>query len=115
MRSYPSVDGPSLDIDPLLDEIREGEGVARVQMAHGEPCWVVTRFDDVRTVYADARFCRRGTTEATAPRTTATMLVQPGTLNSMDGPDHVRLRRSVLRVFTPRRVEALRPRAQELA
>ncbi|MFD5871645.1 cytochrome P450 [Streptomyces sp. NPDC060322] len=40
--------------------------------------------------------------------TTPTMLI-------MDGVDHSRLRRPIQRAFTPRRVEALRPRVQEIA
>ena len=34
---------------------------------------------------------------------------------TMDPPDHTRLRRLVAKAFTARRVEALRPRAREIA
>ena len=36
------------------------------------------------------------------------------TMLNLDPPDHHRLRRLVSKVFTPRMIEALRPRVQEL-
>ena len=110
----PTVAGPSLTIDPALDRLRHEEPVARVRLPYGEEAWAVTKHDDVKTVYDHPAFCRRGTTDERAPRVTSVVLVQPGTLNSMDDEEHKRLRSFVGKVFTPRRVEALRPRAQEI-
>ncbi|MCP2092147.1 MULTISPECIES: hypothetical protein [Actinosynnema] len=39
----------------------------------------------------------------------------PGNILGMAPPDHTRLRRLVAKAFTVRRVERLRPRAQEIA
>ncbi|HEX8803263.1 MAG TPA: hypothetical protein VF743_03685, partial [Acidimicrobiales bacterium] len=94
VRTFPTRERPGLGIDPLLEEIRDEGRAARVTLPHGEPCWVVAGYDDVRTVYADPRFRREGTTTEAAPRTTSIVLVRPGTLNSLDGVEHTRLRRA---------------------
>src|SRR5437016_1748381 len=39
---------------------------------------------------------------------------RPRAILSLDPPDHTRLRRLVSKAFTPKRVEALRPRVQQL-
>jgi cytochrome P450 len=110
-KPFPTREGPALDPDPLIPETVAGAGVQRIQPAYGRPCWVVARYDDVRVVLGDTRFVRHGTWAEDASRTTEINLLQPGTLNAMDGPEHARLRRFVSRTFTARRVDALRPRA----
>jgi nocardicin N-oxygenase len=74
---------------------------------------VVTRYDDVRTVLADARFSRAATVEPGAPQLSKSPPLAGG-LFTMDPPEHTRLRKLVLREFTNRRVQQLRPRIQEL-
>src|SRR6185369_14426312 len=58
-------------------------------------------------------FSRRAACQDDAPRKTPGV-VQRGSLASMDGADHARLRRLVSRALTVRRMEGLRPRTQEL-
>jgi cytochrome P450 len=99
--------------DPALDAWRRDEPVKRVQLPYGRWCWIVTRHDDVKLVLTDARFSRRAAAQDDAPRKTPGV-VQKGSLASMDGPDHTRLRRLVSRALTVRSMEALRPRTQEL-
>jgi cytochrome P450 len=105
---YPLDESPSLHEPPRqLAELREGNPVARVQLADGSPSWLVTRYADVRTVVTDARFSRA----VSAPDTELTVLAEMAkqTMLGMDPPDHTRLRRLVTTAFTPRRVEDLRP------
>lgn len=111
---FPTVSGPSLRTDPMLDELRQIEPVAKVQLPFGQPAWLVTKYDDVKRVYDDDAFCRRGTTDEGVPRLSAVVRMQPGTLNSMDDEEHKRLRAFVGKAFSTRRVEGLRPRAQEV-
>jgi cytochrome P450 len=110
---FPTVSNPDMRHDPALDAWRRDEPVKRVQLPYGRWCWIVTRHEDVKLVLTDARFSRRAAAQDDAPRKTPGV-VQKGSLASMDGPDHTRLRRLVSRALTVRSVEALRPRTQEL-
>jgi nocardicin N-oxygenase len=110
---FPTVTRPQLRHDPALDRWRVEEPVRRIQMPHGRWCWVVTRNADVREVMTDPRFSRRAAAADDAPRRTPGV-VQRGSLASMDGADHSRLRRLLSRALTVRHMEALRPRTVEL-
>jgi cytochrome P450 len=85
--------------------------------------WVLTRYADVSAVLRDARFGREGferhfgasrtsTPGGDGPASSACP-ASGGHRQSMlfrDPPHHTRLRGAVSRLFTPRAVEALRPR-----
>jgi cytochrome P450 len=76
--------------------------------------WVLTRYADVATVLRDPRFGREGFEQHFAPDG-ASGAEAAGHRQSMlfrDPPHHTRLREAVSRAFTPRAVEALRPRIQ---
>ncbi len=113
VRQFPTVTEQGLDPDPLLDELRNSEPVARVQLPYGQPCWLVTRYEDVRSMLGDPRFSRAATIEADVARTTMVFPIADSILG-MDPPDHTRIRRLVSATFTARRVQALRGRAQEI-
>jgi cytochrome P450 len=110
---FPTIASPQLRHDPALDEWRRDEPVRRIQLPYGRWCWVVTRHADVKLVLTDPRFSRRAAGKDDAPRKTPGV-VQRGSLASMDGADHARLRRLVSRALTVRRMEALRPRTEQL-
>lgn len=100
-------------------EIREQEPIAKVHLSSGTWAWAITRHEDVRTMLADPRF----SSDRTNPNFPA--LVNGGRLRpdgekaeksmiSLDAPEHGPARRAVLGEFTVRRMEALRPRIQEI-
>jgi cytochrome P450 len=62
----------------------------------------------------DRRFMRSLTVGKDAPRATEA-IESESSIITMDPPEHSRLRRLVMKAFTPKRVELLRPRIQELA
>lgn len=112
--SYPTADLPRLDPEPLLRRLRDEQPLVRVRLPYGEPTWLATRYEDVRTVLSDPRFSRAlavGRDEPRVRRYTG----DGSTILSLDPPDHSRLRRLVSKAFTMRRVEDLRARAQEIA
>jgi cytochrome P450 len=113
-RDYPFSQSDRLDVDPLFAVLRKEEPLCRVQLPYGEPAWLASRYADVRTVLGDARFSRAAATGRDQPRVRA-HAGPPGNIMSLDPPEHSRLRRLVMNAFTMRRVEALRPRAQEIA
>lgn len=89
--------------------LRETDPVARVLLPTGYRAWLVTRYDDVRTVLADPRLSRAATTRPDTPRL-GPARPEPDSLMAMDPPDHTRLRRLLVPAFSSRRIERLRPR-----
>jgi nocardicin N-oxygenase len=109
----PSIAGQQLEPDPLLLELAREHAAFRMRAPYGGECWMITRYDDVRAVQADPRFSREAMIGQDVARTSAYPL-QGDSILGMDPPEHTRLRRLVSREFTARRVEQLRPRAQEM-
>ena len=76
--------------------------------------WVLTRYEDVVSSLRDPRFAKEAIAAFVAARFGMTL---PGVGVSMldrDPPDHTRLRGLVNKAFTPRVVEVLRPRVQQI-
>lgn len=98
------------DPHPRLHRLRRIAPVHRSQSVHA---WLLTRYDDCHLALKDPRFGKRFTEvldrssptwrDHDAIASFARMMVQ------LDAPDHTRLRRSVSRAFTARRIGALRP------
>ncbi|MCA1185094.1 MULTISPECIES: cytochrome P450 [unclassified Saccharopolyspora] len=112
-RTFPFSRPERLDPEPLFQELRE-QPLLRVRLPYGEPAWLASRYEDVKVVLGDPRFSRAASVGRDEPR------MRPhqgssGNILSMDPPEHSRLRRLVMKAFTQRRVEQLRPRVQEIA
>lgn len=113
VRAYPFSPADRLNVDPRLAEICGEHPVLRVSLPYSGDAWLVTRHADVKVVLADRRFSRAAAVGVDVPRTVAAGL--PGTsMASMDPPEHTRLRRRVANSFSVRRVEGMRPRAQQI-
>lgn len=110
---YPFNDPGSLGLHDAYRAAQRQPGLIRVRLPHGEPAWLATRYADARFVLGDPRFSRAAAQHHDAPRMRAGQT--DGGILSMDPPEHTRLRRLVATAFTVRRVEALRPRAREIA
>src|SRR3984885_11028635 len=84
----------------------------RRALYHGEPAWVVSRYQDIRAALLDPRLSADTIPASLKPvspdSTTPVMFAR------IDDPEHNRLRRMMTRDFTFRRCEALRPQIQEL-
>jgi cytochrome P450 len=100
---------------PALADAQREAAVVQVNTADGGVAYLVTRYQDVRTVMVDARFSRAAAarSEAAAADFGLGALVTES-MAGMDPPEHTRLRKLVVRAFTARRVEELRPRAAEI-
>ena len=110
--SYPFSDPKALELDHRYLDAQHASGMIRIQMPHGEPAWMATRYADVRLVLSDKRFSRAETLRHDEPR------LRPappsGGLLSMDPPEHTRLRGLISKAFTARRVEQLRPLIRQI-
>ncbi|MFJ8751913.1 cytochrome P450 [Streptomyces sp. NPDC102441] len=96
---------------PYYAKLR-AEGPAHpVRTDEFERVWMIVGYEEARAALADQRFSKDWrTTElfsATSNPINANML-------EMDAPDHTRLRKLVAREFTARRIEAMRPRVEQI-
>ncbi|MFE6761430.1 cytochrome P450 [Streptomyces sp. NPDC057689] len=95
---------------PHYERMRAAGPVHLIRTDEFDRVWLVVGYDEGRAVLADQRFgkdWRALPGEMGGDPINANML-------EMDAPDHTRLRKLVVRAFTPRRIEALRPRVQEI-
>ncbi len=105
--------------------MRDDDPVFRQPGLDGEtPIWFVTRYDDVVAVLLDdERFVLDPKLALTAEELEEMEKASPFPVDervnnhvlTKDGENHRRLRRLVTKAFTPRMVEGLRPRIQEIA
>lgn len=102
---------------PLYDELRS---VAPIYQDPATGTWILTRFADCEAILRNPRWSsdpsharHKRSIEEMSTREVIGELDFP-VLLFMDPPDHTRLRKLVSKAFTPRSVERLRPRVQEL-
>ncbi|MQY17174.1 cytochrome P450 [Nocardia macrotermitis] len=114
VRDYPFGDPVRLEIHPLFERLRHEEPISRVHLPYGGDGWLVTRYDDVKFVLADPRFSRAVTVDREDVPRAVPQPTRGNSLLSMDPPEHSRLRKLVAKAFTSRRVDLLRPRAQQI-
>ncbi|MFI9804031.1 cytochrome P450 [Streptomyces sp. NPDC052301] len=115
VRQWPGLDLPGTEFDPVLTELMRDGPVTRVQLPNGEGwAWLVTRYDDVRTVANDPRFSRRAVLGRQVTRLAPHFVPDRGAVGFLDPPDHTRLRRSVAAAFTAKGVERVREKARAM-
>ncbi|MFC9028519.1 cytochrome P450 family protein [Streptomyces arboris] len=97
---------------PVYAALRAKGPVHRVRIPEGTHAWLVVGYEAGRTLLADQRLSKQWAKASPALGVTK---VSAGTsMLSSDTPDHTRLRKLVTREFTPRRMEQLTPRVQEM-
>jgi cytochrome P450 len=105
----------------VYQRLREERPVTRAITRAGSPVWLVTRYDDVRTILADPRV----SADITNPGFPLFQILSPTaqegqdrsqnvTLLRMDPPDHTLYRRLLTKNFMVKRVEAMCPAIQKL-
>src|SRR3990170_1910035 len=119
VRYTPFIPEVHADPYPLYRQLRSEDPVHWNDIFEG---WVLTRYDDVVSVLEDPRFSAdrrqaknrimrevlRREEEFQGP------FARGRTMLTADPPEHTRLRGLVSKAFTPRAVQALRPRIQEI-
>ncbi|MFD4639523.1 cytochrome P450 [Lentzea sp. NPDC058436] len=88
------------DPSPYFDVWRK-RGPSQVETPDGQTSWMISRHDDV--------------VQALSHPALSSTIVPSGMLNHSDPPEHTQLRKPVARAFSTRRMEALRPRIEEIA
>jgi cytochrome P450 len=100
--------------EPEYALLRATEPVARVTLPFGGQGWLITRYNDVKTVLADPRFSRAATSGPNVARFEPVPPPPVGVFVS-DPPEQARLRSLIAQAFTMRRVEAMRARVRTVA
>ena len=110
--------GCPFDPPPELAGLREREPFSRVRIWDGTPAWLITRYQDQRTILADDRFSANASrpgfptqSPGIAARRTSG---NPLPFITMDDPDHNRVRRMFTSYFSVKRARALVPRLTEI-
>ena len=97
---------------PTLELLREEAPVYYAALNTGKPYWLVTKYEDALMIFKDPRFSKVAPNAGASP-TVASKLFSHVMLY-MDGQDHTRLRQLIQKAFTPKLIDALRPRIQEI-
>jgi cytochrome P450 len=100
--------------------LRNEVPVCRIKLPAGQQGWLVTRYDDVSRLLKDERLVKDPanalTPEMSAKQPKIPKFLMPLTRNmlGMDDPDHARLKKLVQAGFTPKRMDQLVGRTEEI-
>ena len=115
--------------DPTRPAYRENPYPSLARLRHEEPvhfsrqlgAWILTAYDDCLRVLQDDEHFSSDLDSSSGPagrafaeRRKAAPLGDVAVLSNSDPPDHSRLRTVVSRAFTPKALEAMRPRVEQL-
>ncbi|MFE3030914.1 cytochrome P450 [Streptomyces canus] len=114
----PAIPLPQPDIlqaPPLAGELREKCPFAKVRTPAGDEAWLVTGYEAIKQVYSDDRFGVSHRDPEHAPRLGASTLIGgPGGNFDTEPEDRMRLRARLSPFFSPKSMEAFRPRMDAL-
>lgn len=104
------------DLYPLLHQLRTLAPVFKTENPGFQQAWVITRFADDDTVVRSKSLSsdNRVLEVFDTGDQSAFLEVMRSLLKFLDPPDHARVRGLIARAFTPRSIEALRPRIQTI-
>jgi cytochrome P450 len=114
---FPMTRSGDCPFDPAVGytELVAQDATPRVSCPVGVDAWVVTGYEDMRTVLGDSRLSSRGATSTHVMQPQELDVPPgPGNLFRHDGEEHSRLRRLLTSEFTVKRIQALRPYIQQL-
>jgi cytochrome P450 len=100
--------------------LRSDVPICRIKLGAGQQGWLVTRYEDVSSLLKDERLVKDPanalTPEMLAHQPKIPSFLTPLTRNmlGMDDPDHARLKKLVQAGFTPKRMERLVGRTEEI-
>ena len=101
---------------PIYKEIREKDPIYRFLMPNGHLAWIITKYKEAVEILNDSRFVTNfpDNNQTGEPKLPPHQEIISRNLLSVNPSDHRRLRRLVQKAFTPRMVERLRGRIEEI-
>jgi cytochrome P450 len=109
---YPFPWTPPMEVPEALKGLRDSP-LVEVRLPSGDTALMVTRWADVRSLFADDRLSKNIARPEVARITTDNDLFVDPKIDG-DPPHHTRMRGLVTKAFTARRIELLRPYAQQV-
>jgi pentalenolactone synthase len=103
-----------LDVPPQLLELQAEAPIVRVRTPVGDEAWLVTRYDEVRELFADPRLGRSHPDPAKAARVTNSALFGNARADDNEDANHAMMRAMLMPAFSPRRMRAMRPHIEEI-
>ena len=97
---------------PTYAYLRENQPVHCVTLPSGGHRWLITRYADAERALCDPRLVKTRPADDDLPDDVRPLMKS---LIGTDPPDHTRLRALVRKAFSPRLVDRLRPRIQQIA
>ncbi|MDV9197169.1 transposase [Streptomyces sp. Wh19] len=107
-------DSRLFDPDETYARLRAHSPVSPVRCPAGMDVWLVSRYEDIRSVLTDPRLSSRGAGSMHMLPSYDGRDPSRGSMIQLDGEEHARLRRLLIGEFTMRRMEALRPSVQRI-
>ncbi|MBM4791305.1 cytochrome P450 [Streptomyces sioyaensis] len=112
--TQPTVRTCPLDAPEEYRALRAQAPVAQVTFPDGAEGWLISRYEDVKTVLADQRFSANRPTLTGGGAADGAPPVRPGWFIFMDAPEHTRFRRLLTGEFTVRRMRQLVPAVEQI-
>ncbi|MEV6847934.1 cytochrome P450 [Actinoplanes sp. NPDC051411] len=98
-----------------VDPYSDAGPIREIELPDGARAWLVSRYDEARQALNDPRLSKTAPGARVGPIGEETRAATFRHMLATDPPDHTRLRRLVSAAFTARRIEALRPRIQQIS
>lgn len=104
-----------LTLAPRMRALQAEAPITRVRTAAGDEAWLVTRYDEVRALFADPRLGRSHPKPEQAARVSNSALLGGATDGfDTEDADHARMRSRLVPRFSARRMRQLAPRVEAL-
>jgi cytochrome P450 len=113
---YPMARGCPFDPPPDLVKLQHEAPISRVRIWDGSTPWLITTRDEARAVLGDPRVSA-DIDKPGYPRVSEGIAARPDESKAfvnMDDPDHAAHRGALIKDFTVRRMESMRPRIQSI-
>lgn len=94
--------------------MQTGASVREIRTPAGDPAWLVTGYDTVKALLADARLGRSHPDPSRAARLSDSVILGQPSASPNEQEEHARMRRLLSPAFSARRMETLREGVQEL-
>ncbi|GAA4886367.1 cytochrome P450 [Actinomycetospora straminea] len=106
----------ALTISPLYERLRAAGPVTRVRTPAGDVVWLVSRYEEAKTLFADRRLGRSHPQPEQAARVSdAGVMAGPTGDHEHEDDDHTSMRRLLTPAFSAKRMRRLHDRVAELA
>src|SRR5690349_8071632 len=105
-----------LTVAPLLRALQAERPITRVRTPVGDEAWLVTRYVEAKALLGDSRLGRSHPDPEHAPRISDSILFGgPMERYETEQAEHAQMRALLTPFFSAKRMQAVRPRVEELA